>query len=285
MSHEGVPKLRKPYGWLVACGLLLLAVALVFGKTLLNDFVNYDDDVLVYENPVVARGLTTQGVAWAFTTSVANMWYPLTWISYMLDSQMYGPKPWGYHFTSLLLHAATSVILFLTLRRMTGNLWASALVALLFAIHPLRVEAVAWVGERKSPLSGFFFVSTIAAYVAYACRPFSLARYLSVAGLFTLGLLAKPTLVTLPLVLLLLDYWPLGRERGAGSGVRAAGCEGEREKGREEERAGHPGRGARAAGRLAGRGSGRKRILPFSLSPLLPFWLYAWWSKRFPSCS
>ena len=113
-----------------------------------------------------------------------------------------------------------AVILFLALRRMTGNLWASRLVALLFAIHPLRREAVAWVGERKSPLSGLFFVSTIAAYAAYARRPFSLARYLAVAGLFTLGLLAKPTLVTLPFVLLLLDYWPLGRagsrEQGAG---------------------------------------------------------------------
>ena len=183
---------------------------------------------------MVTRGITAQGVVWAFTTSVADMWYPLTWISYMLDSQMYGPKPWGYHLTNVLLHAATTVILFLALRRMTGNLWASALVALLFAIHPLRAEAVAWVGERKSPLSGLFFVSTIAAYVAYARRPFSLARYLAVAGLFTLGLLAKPTLVTLPFVLLLLDYWPLGRWQAAGirdqamsgPGIRNGRCRG-----------------------------------------------------------
>ena len=145
------------------------------------DFVNFDDDVLVYENPMVARGLTAQGVVWAFTTSVGNMWYPLTWISYMLDSQIYGPKPWGYHLTNVLLHAATTVILFLALRRMTGNLWASALVALLFAIHPLRAEAVAWVGERKSPLSGLFFVSTIAAYVALCPSPL-LARPVSGGG-------------------------------------------------------------------------------------------------------
>ena len=148
------------------------------------------------------------------TANVANMWYPLTWISYLADRQIYGPGPWGYHLTNVLLHAATSVVLFLVLRRMTGNLWASALVALLFAIHPLRAEAVAWVGERKSPLSGLFFVLTIAAYVAYVRRPFSLVRYLAMAGLFTLGLLAKPTLVVLPFLLLLLDYWPLGRGGG-----------------------------------------------------------------------
>ena len=254
----------------VVCGLLLLAVALVFGKTVRYDFVNLDDNVLVYENPMVTRGVTAQGIAWACTANVANMWYPLTWISYMLDSQMYGPKPWGYHFTNVLLHAATTVILFLTLRRMTGNLWASALVALLFAIHPLRAEAVAWVGERKSPLSGLFFVSTIAAYSAYARRPFSLVRYLAVAGLFTLGLLAKPTLVTLPFVLLLLDYWPLRRERGAGSGgEREKGREGEREKGRK---GGAPGAGCSRSGSACGSRVGEKAnspLLPFSPAPLL----------------
>ena len=187
------------------------------------DFVNYDDNLLVYENPIVARGVTAHGLAWAFTTSAANMWYPLTWISYMLDSQVYGTQPWGYHLTNVLLHAATAVVLFLALRRMTGSLWSSALVALVFAVHPLRAEAVAWVGERKSPLSGLFFVATIAAYVAYVRRPLSLARYLAVAGLFTLGLLAKPTLVTLPFLLLLLDYWPLGRWQGAGSEEQGAG--------------------------------------------------------------
>ena len=212
---------RSRYAISAVCGLLLLAVALIFGKTVLYDFVNFDDDVLVYENPIVARGVTAQGIAWAFTANVANMWYPLTLISYMLDSQMYGLKPWGYHLTNVLLHAATTVILFLALRRMTGNLWASAFATLLFAVHPLRAEAVAWVGERKSPLSGLFFVSTIAAYVAYARRPFSLARYLAVAGLFTLGLLAKPTMVTLPFLLLLLDYWPLGRWPVAMPGARA----------------------------------------------------------------
>ncbi len=214
------------------CGLLILAVGLVFGKTVTYDFVNYDDDKFVYDNPMVARGVTMQGLGWAFTTDTGGVAYPLTWISYMLDSQIFGTKPWGYHLTNVLLHAATAVILFLTLRRMTGNLWASTLVALLFAVHPLRAEAVAWVGERKGPLSGLFFVATIAAYAAYARRPFSLARYLAVAGLFILALLAKPNLVTLPFVLLLLDYWPLGRWQGAGGGEQGAGSrEREREAG------------------------------------------------------
>ena len=122
------------------CACLLLAVALIFGKTVRYDFVNFDDGALVYENPVVARGLTAQGVAWAFTTAVAKEWYPLTWISYMLDRELYGPGPWGYHLTNVLLHAATAVVLFLVLRQMTGNLWASAFVAMLFAVHPLRAN-------------------------------------------------------------------------------------------------------------------------------------------------
>ena len=208
------PAVQRPYDVPAVCGLLLLAVVLVFGKTVLYDFVNFDDPQLTYANSMVTRGSTVEGIRWALTTSSSSMWYPLTWISYMLDYQMYGIKPWGYHLTNVLLHAATTVILFIALRRMTGNLWASALAALLFAIHPLRAEAVAWVGERKSPLSGLFFVSTIAAYVAYVRRPFSLARYLVVAGVFTLGLMAKPSVVTLPVVLLLLDYWPLGRTAG-----------------------------------------------------------------------
>jgi tetratricopeptide (TPR) repeat protein len=220
-ARDRLPKSGVYLTWAV-CVFLVLAVVLVFGGTVQFDFVNYDDGILVYENPMVSRGLSREGVIWAFTTSVANMWYPLTWISYMLDSQFCGTKPWGYHATNVLLHAATSVILFLFLRRATGNFWASALVAAVFAIHPLRAEAVAWVGERKSPLSGLFFVATIAAYISFAQRPLSLLRYLAVAGLFTLGLLAKPTLVTLPFLFLLLDYWPLGRWRPARPGPDSA---------------------------------------------------------------
>ena len=138
-------------------------------------------------------------------------WAPLTWLSHMLDWQLYGRWAGGHHLTSVLLHAATVLLLFLVLRRMTGPALASALVAAVFAIHPLHVESVAWIAERKGVLSGLFFVLTLAAYVGYVRRPFSWPRYLGVVVLFALGLMAKPMLVTLPFVLLLLDYWPLGR--------------------------------------------------------------------------
>ena len=163
-------------------------------------------------------GLTAEGIAWAFTTSHASNWHPLTWLSHMLDCQLYGLKPGGHHLTNVLLHAATAILLFLVLRRMTGDLWPSAFVAAVFAIHPLRVESVAWVAERKDVLSGLFFMLTLGAYVGYVRRPFSLVRYLTVVVLFALGLMAKPMLVTLPFVLLLLDYWPLGRMAAGGGG-------------------------------------------------------------------
>jgi protein O-mannosyl-transferase len=202
---------RIPYAVQAVCGFLIIAVVLVFGQTISHDFINYDDDTYVYENPRVAHGLTVQGIAWAFTSNYACNWHPLTWLSHMLDCQLYGLAPWGHHLTNVLLHAATTILLFLVLRRMTGDLWPSALVAAVFAIHPLHVESVAWVAERKDVLSGLFFMLTLWAYLDYVRHPFSLARYLMVMVFFALGLMAKPMLVTLPFVLLLLDYWPLGR--------------------------------------------------------------------------
>ncbi len=196
---------------LAVCGALLLAVGLIFGQTVRYEFVNLDDNIYVYENPQVSRGLSTEGIAWAFTHSHFANWHPLTWISLMLDSQFYGLNAGGYHLTNVLLHAATAIPLFLVLWRMTSGFWPSALVAAIFAVHPLHVESVAWVTERKDVLSGLFFMLTLAAYAGYARRPFSLVRYLLVAFCFTLGLLAKQSLVTLPFVLLLLDYWPLKR--------------------------------------------------------------------------
>ena len=160
---------------------------------------------------MVARGLTFKGVAWAFTRAHAFNWHPLTWLSHMLDCQLYGLHPGGHHLTNVLLHTATVIALFLVLRQMTGALWRSAFVAAVFAIHPLRVESVAWVAERKDVLSGLFFMLTIGAYVRYVRRPWSSARYGLVVLLFALGLMCKPMLVTLPVVLLLLDYWPLQR--------------------------------------------------------------------------
>jgi Flp pilus assembly protein TadD len=165
----------------------------------------------VYENPQVIHGLNLEGIKWAFTHSMTGNWLPVTVMSHMLDCQFYGLHAGGHHLTNLLLHAATAILLFLVLRQMTGALWRSAFVAAVFAIHPLRVESVAWVAERKDVLSGLFFMLTLGAYVRYVRKPPSLGRYLTVMFLFAIGLMCKPMLVTMPFVLLLLDYWPLNR--------------------------------------------------------------------------
>ncbi len=183
----------------------------VFGQTLHHDFIGYDDATYVTENQNVSGGLTRPAILWAFRHAHAGNWHPLTSISHMLDCQVYGLNASGHHLTNVLLHTLAVVLLFLVLLQMTGARWRSAFVAAVFAIHPLRVESVAWIAERKDVLSGVFFMLTLLAYVRYVSSERSLLRYLLVAGLFTLGLMAKPMLVTLPCVLLLLDYWPLGR--------------------------------------------------------------------------
>jgi len=199
--------------WMVlgVCIFLVAIVWAVFGQTLRYGFVNFDDGEYVYENPDVACGLRLKGIAWAFTHVHSFNWHPLTWISHMLDCQFYGLNPGGHHFTNVLLHTTATILLFLVLRRMTGALWRSAFVAAVFAIHPLHVESVAWVSERKDVLSGLFFMLTLGAYVRYVHHPWSVNRYLMVALMLALGLMSKPMLVTLPFVLVLLDYWPLGR--------------------------------------------------------------------------
>jgi tetratricopeptide (TPR) repeat protein len=199
--------------WRVPAVCLALAAITfaVFGQTLRHEFIDFDDNEYVYENPVVARGLTLKGIVWAASSFHAANWHPLTWLSHMLDCQLYGLHPGGHHLTNVLLHTGTVIALFLVLRRMTGAFWRSAFVAAVFAIHPLRVESVAWVAERKDVLSGLFFMLTIGAYVCYARRAWSLPRYGLVVLLFAMGLMCKPMLVTLPVVLLLLDYWPLQR--------------------------------------------------------------------------
>jgi len=195
---------------------LLVSVALmavtsaVFGQTLTHDFVNFDDHVYVYENPLVIRGVSPEGIIGAFTHTHARNWHPLTTVSHMLDCQLYGLKAGGHHLTNVILHTISVVLLFLVLKQMTDGLWQSAFVAALFAIHPLHVESVAWIAERKDVLSAVFFMLTLAAYARYVCAP-STRRYLLVALLFAFGLMSKPMLVTLPFLLLLLDYWPLGR--------------------------------------------------------------------------
>jgi len=183
---------------------------IVYAPVWHHDFVNYDDYQYVSENADVSGGLTWHGVWWAFTTGAAANWHPLTWLSHMLDVQLYGLSPGPHHLTNLLFHIANTLLLFGLLHRMTGALGRSAFVAGLFAVHPLHVESVAWVAERKDVLSTLFWMLTLSAYVAYVQRP-RLRRYLVVLLFFALGLMAKPMLVTLPFVLLLLDFWPLGR--------------------------------------------------------------------------
>jgi tetratricopeptide (TPR) repeat protein len=189
---------------------LIAACLCVFGGVARNGFVNFDDGWYVTLNPHVRSGLTFESTAWAFKTMSVTNWHPLTWLSHMLDYQLFGLNPTGHHLNNLFLHIANALLLFLLLRNTTGRLWESAAVAALFALHPLRVESVAWISERKDVLSGFFGMLTMLAYVHYVRRQ-SLARYALTLLLFALGLMAKPMLVTLPFVLLLLDFWPLHR--------------------------------------------------------------------------
>jgi len=206
-QHCGAAKTRPR---LIAL-LLALITLLAYWPVTHNCFLNYDDNDYVTENRVVQNGLTWSGSKWALTHVVCANWHPLTMLSHMLDCRWYGLNASGHHMTNVLLHTASVMLLFLVLWQMTGCLWRSAFVAAVFAIHPLRVESVAWVAERKDVLSGLFFMLTIEAYVHYVRRPFSPGRYLAVVFLFALGLLSKPMVVTLPFVLLLLDYWPLNR--------------------------------------------------------------------------
>ena len=196
---------------LLVCLLLVLGVWLGFGRAVQYGFVNYDDDVFVYNNSLVVNGLTVHGVVDALTRIDQVFYYPLCTISFMLDSAVYGLNPFGFHLTNVLLHMSNAVLFFLVLRKMTGSVWRSALVVALFAFHPLRVESVVWITERKDVLSGLFFILTMGAYLNYVRRSFSWMRYLAVLLLYLAGLMSKPMLVSLPFVLLLLDWWPLNR--------------------------------------------------------------------------
>ena len=189
---------------------LVLVTAAVFWQVSSFDFVRYDDDKYVAENRHVQAGLTRGGIAWAFLSVYANNWHPLTWLSHMLDCQLFAANPAGHHLTNLFFHIINTLLLFFVLKRMTHFPWRSAFVAALFAIHPLHIESVAWVAERKDVLSTLFFMLTIWAYIRYVERP-GIYRYLAILLFFVLGLMSKPMLVTLPFVLLLLDFWPLGR--------------------------------------------------------------------------
>jgi tetratricopeptide (TPR) repeat protein len=193
--------------------LLGLGTACVFLPTLRAGFVIYDDPEYVTDNPIVRAGLTLDGVRWAFTTFHAANWHPLTWISHMVDATLYGRAAWGHHGSSVLLHAAATAVCYLVFAGWTGAPARSALVAALFGVHPLRVESVAWIAERKDVLAAFWWMVTLLAYGAWVRRP-TRVRYGAVVLAFVCGLLAKPMVVTLPFVLLLLDLWPLCRPIG-----------------------------------------------------------------------
>jgi tetratricopeptide (TPR) repeat protein len=201
--------------WLLAVLLALVTIALYWPATR-HDFVNYDDRFYVTENVQVQNGLTLESIKWAFLNPVSSNWHPVTVLSHMLDCQLFGVKPWGHHLTNVLLHALNAALVFVLLQQMTGSTGRSLFVAALFAVHPLRVESVAWVAERKDVLSAFFFLLTLWAYARYVKQskvqsPKSRVFYGLALVFFVLGLMCKAMLVTLPFVLLLLDYWPLGR--------------------------------------------------------------------------
>jgi len=208
------PQPPAPAAPVRALSLALLAVAVfaAFAGVTRNGWILFDDPHYVYENPYVARGWTAEGVRWSLAEPHGANWHPLTSWSHMLDVELFGLRPGAHHAVSLLLHVVNAVLLVLVLRGLTGAWWRSLLVGALFALHPLRVESVAWVSERKDVLSGLFFLLTLAAYGSWARRG-GAGRYALVAACLALGLMAKPMLVTVPFLLLLLDVWPLGRLR------------------------------------------------------------------------
>lgn len=191
---------------------LVLSTLIVYWQIINHDFISFDDDKYVTENHRVKNGLNLNNFIWAFKSSQNSNWHPLTWLSHMLDVQLYGMNPGPHHMTSLLFHILNSLLLFAVFKRMTGKIWQSGFVAAMFALHPLHVESVAWVAERKDVLSTFFGMLTLWSYARYSEYP-KMTRYFPVIGFFSLGLMAKPMLVTLPFILLLLDFWPLRRMR------------------------------------------------------------------------
>lgn len=209
VHKRGFLKMRFEF---VICLFLVITTLTVYWQVRNFSFINLEDHLNITNNPYVQGRITSEKIIWAFTegTWVTNYWAPLTWLSFLLDYQLYGLNPGGYHVTNVLLHITNTILLFFVFRKMSGALWQSAFVAALFGLHPLHVESVAWVTERKDVLSTLFWMLTILGYARYVDRP-GLKRYLLVVLLFMMGLMSKPMVVTLPFVLLLLDYWPLHR--------------------------------------------------------------------------
>ena len=202
---------NQEYHFLLICACLVAAILAVYRPVYNYEFVKYDDDTYVTDNTNIQSGLNWKSAYWAFTAGYESNWHPVTWLSHALDYQLFGSWAGGHHLTNVLFHILNAIILFYVLMRMTGAIWPSAFVAAIFALHPLHVESVAWVAERKDVLSTFFWLLTMWAYIRYVENP-RLWRYLTTFVLFVLGLMSKPMLVTVPFVLLLLDFWPLGRK-------------------------------------------------------------------------
>jgi len=198
--------------WFLVCALLVLTTFFIYSPVRNHSFVKYDDDKYVTENPNVNTGLSLKNIKWAFTTNYASNWHPLTWLSHMLDCEIFGLNAGLHHLVNLAIHIANTLLLFIIFNRMTRKFWPSAFIAALFAIHPLHVESVAWVAERKDVLSTLFWLLTMWAYAEYVRKP-KVTKYLLTFSFFALGLMTKPMLVTLPVVLLILDYWPLQRTK------------------------------------------------------------------------
>jgi protein O-mannosyl-transferase len=208
----------------VLCLILVAVTLIIYNPVAKNGFINYDDPQYITNNPAVPGGLTWKTIRWSFTNYYDANWHPLTWLSHALDYQLFGPKPAGHHYVSALFHALDAVLLFLLFQSATGFTWRSLMLALLFALHPVNVESVAWAAERKNLLSMLFFLLALQAYTWYARKP-AVKRYLLVVLFFALGLMCKPQIITFPFLLLLWDYWPLGRYGANGwnnSGVERA---------------------------------------------------------------
>ena len=195
---------------ILICIALTLATLAVYYQVVGFKFVEFDDPAYITKNTMVKLGLTAKSIVWAFTSVYGSNWHPITWLSHMLDIELFGMNPGMHHLTNVAFHLINTILLFLVLERMTGALWRSAIVAGLFALHPLHVESVAWVSERKDVLSTLFWLLTMMCYLWYV-KLRGIRKYLLLVFTFILGLLSKPMLVTLPFVLLLLDFWPLNR--------------------------------------------------------------------------
>lgn len=190
--------------------LIIVSILLVYAQVGSHEFINFDDQLYVTNNPIVKAGVTWNGIKWAFSFSDRTYWHPLTWLSHMVDCELFGLNPGKHHLVNVFLHIINSILLFLVFMMMTGTLWRSAFVAFLFALHPINVDSVAWIAERKNLLSTLFCMLTIMAYIYYSRRP-SFYKYILILFVFMLGLLSKPMLISIPFVLILLDFWPLKR--------------------------------------------------------------------------